>query len=1152
MTGKQHQREQKCHPQDRYKVCKRYSKQPDYWEDEFKTLTTDSKLSLPELSDVSTDDEHSIMQEEASLNDVSFYEKSRKYYNPEIKKECIETEVLTDGLELSEDFVSNCHRRFKKDYYEQMESPTTCIDLCESNPLKYKLCWVEIFSSHKALCRSVDGNLEIEISGRSNCGKVFNQDEVVVEILTKNISLISCHSGGKKVYGKIIGVTKTNENRPPHPVFVCTLDDFLMYHMKPICKTVPKIHVFHEKQEKYWQVKIYKHNPQTKELIPDRFISINRSKRKEYTFLVCYIKWNGLFPLGAVIGFYDGNCDIQTSLKLICLRNNVSTLYRKNTVIHTENIISRKTKKEKERNDYSDRLCVFTIDGDETKDIDDALSVAKTANEGYEIGVHISDVTSIIKKNDPLDLEAQDRSTSYYPGESNRPYHMLPEPLAENICSLLPNQRRKVLSIFFKMDELGNILDKKIERTIIKSQERFTYCKVQSILSSKDEELNLKKELCILLSISKRLRFQRLKNRSFALPFEALNEESSTSYFQSIEAHHIVEEFMILANKTIAEELVKKFPDCVPLRVQSKPSRSRIDDWLKRHPIIGHFVLSLQNQRLNGNFELSFETIPDDQTALQIPIQRYIWTKMTHDLKERNYENIQRKIGTDQFHPEQANAYESWVSFQETSSYQCSGVSKCHIHFSLDIDWYVHFTSPIRRYADIIIHRLVHAMIDNTDSPYTTDQVKTLCKNINSNRSRSREFAKQCRLLHLAKWLQRKPLLFHGLVASASDKSMLIRFPGIRELSKSCGEIQFQLLKLKSKPEIGSQDSTVLVTLNWQQRLYSYLEFAQHGTSLKRGHIKINPHQKVVFVSLKKWKSLIDCLVKQNFNSLSMDRYDEHLLEAAIECKGTQDDATSESSDGVIKKLQTEFSSTFSRSQIVPIQLGCEKKGGLEVPAVHLVEITRNVKCCIQHMSDPVKCFASYANVHAGNRKMSPKEYIQRWMKIFRMESSTNAVKSSSIIINDLHISFRCNEGYDGSFVLSKSFCQERDIFIDFTWNEEDELETSHQTDFLCIRCELVRGVPSIAKADCPPDERWIWIGHGETKCFQRGKSNKKIKVHFNLHKESRKPTNSMIDAVTSTGLAYTVEILQMNDGDKYVQVLRFNILFRLKTRKCK
>ena len=141
---------------------------------------------------------------------------------------------------------------------------------------------------------------------------------------------------------------------------------------------------------------------------------------------------------------------------------------------------------------------------------------------------------------------------------------------------------------------------------------------------------------------------------------------------------------------------------------------------------------------------------------------------------------------------------------------------------------------------------------------------------------------------------------------------------------------------------------------------------------------------------------------------------------------------------------------------------------------------------------------------------------------------------------------------YKGSFVLSKSFCQERDLFIDFTWNEEYKIETTHQTDFLCIRCELVRGVPSIAKADCPPDERWIWIGHGETKCFQRGKSNKKIKVHFNLHKESRKPTNSMVDAVTSTGLAYTVEILQMNDGDKYVQVLRFNILFRLKTRKCK
>ena len=1112
MTGKPLQEEQKCQPY------------------------------LFTFSDDSADDEHSVMQEEASLDNVSFYEKSHKQYNQENKQTCIETDVFTDGLELSEDFVSNCHRGFREDYYEQMQPPSTCIDLCKRNPLKYKLCRVEIFSSHRAICRSIESDMEIEISGRSKCGKAFNQDEVVAEIFLKNKTLTNPNSEENKVYGKIIGITKTNQNRPLHPVFVCTLDDVLIYHMKPICKTVPKIYVLNENRTTTCKIQIFKHDSQTKELIPDRFISINQSKRREYTFLVCYIKWNGLFPLGAVIGFYDGYCDTQTSLKLICLRNNVSALYRKNTVIQTEEIISRKTIYEKGRNDFSDRLCVFTIDGDQTKDIDDALSVSKTANGEYEIGVHISDVTSIIKKDDPIDLEAQDRSTSYYPGEGYLPYHMLPEPLAANICSLLPNQRRKALSIFFKFDKSGTILEQKIERTVIQSQERFTYREVQSILSSNDEELKFKKELCILRTISKRLRFQRLKNRSFSLPFEAPYEESSTSYFQSIEAHHIVEEFMILAHKIIAKELVKKFPDCVPLRVQSQPSPSKIDDWIKRYPIIGHFLFSLQHQTLKRNLVLSFDTIPDDQTSLQIPIQRYIWSKLTHDLKGKNYENIQRYIGTDEFHPEQANAYETWISFQETSSYKCSGVSEENYHFSLGIHRYVHFTSPIRRYADIIIHRLVHAMIDNTVSPFTSYEVETLCKKI--NRNRSREFEKQCRLFYLAKRLQNKPLLFHSLVASASDKSMFIRFPGIRHLTKSCGEIQFQLLKLKSKPNIGREDSTVLVTLNWQQRLYSSLGFATHAANFKRGQIKINPHQKVVFVSLKKWKNLIDCLVKHNFNSLNMASLEVDHLETAIECKGTHSDVSSESADGVIKKLQTEFSSTFSRSQVIPVQLGCEKKGGLEVPAVHLVEITRNIKCCIQHMSDPVKCFASYANVHAGNRKMSSKEYIQRWLNIFRMESSTNAVKSTSIIINDLHVCFRCDEEYDGSFVISKTFCQERDIFIDYTWNEEGEYENSHQTDFLCIRCELVRGVPSKAKADCPPNERWIWIGHGETKCFQRTKENENIKVHFKLHKESRKPTDSMVDAVTSTGLDCTVELIPMNEGDKYVEILYFDFMY--------
>lgn len=278
-------------------------------------------------------------------------------------------------------------------------------------------------------------------------------------------------------------------------------------------------------------------------------------------------------------------------------------------------------------------------------------------------------------------------------------------------------------------------------------------------------------------------------------------------------------------------------------------------------------------------------------------------------------------------------------------------------------------------------------------------------------------------------------------------------------------------------------------------------------------------------------------MVDKNLKSLETDTFEEEILVQRRECEGTHLDVTSESNDGIIRKLQSEFSLTFQRGQVIPVQIGCEKKDGFLVPKIQMLELTKNVKCCIQHTSDPVKCFAFYASIHAGNRRMSSSEYIQRWLKIFRMESATNAAKSTSIIINDIHIRFQSAGKYDGTFILLKRFCFERDIYIDFTWNDEQtsEEKISYQTDFLCIRCEIVRDVPLKSSALCPPNERWIWIGHAETKCFQRGNDNGDIKVHFKLHKDSHKPTASMMDTAAKDKLVCTVEILPMTDGDKYV-----------------
>lgn len=191
------------------------------------------------------------------LDGKTFYEDSCKVYNTQGQSQIIDDCLLTNGLDLSDECVSGM--TFKaKSIYDKMRSPDECIDLCKKFPENSS----EIFNSHRAVCRTVNDNIEIEISGRSKCGKVFNQDEVVVELFECRKKLHKSQNQSAeddKVYGKVIGQIKTNENRPKYPVLVCTLDHFCMYHMKPLCKTVPKIHILSKKRDKESQVEIYKY-----------------------------------------------------------------------------------------------------------------------------------------------------------------------------------------------------------------------------------------------------------------------------------------------------------------------------------------------------------------------------------------------------------------------------------------------------------------------------------------------------------------------------------------------------------------------------------------------------------------------------------------------------------------------------------------------------------------------------------------------------------------------------------------------------------------------------------------------------------------------------------------------------------------------------
>ncbi|XP_061168134.1 helicase with zinc finger domain 2-like [Saccostrea echinata] len=721
-----------------------------------------SNESDPEFESFSDDDSsgevnnEELDYEQRTTDD--FYNKSRNHYSNEFLDDNDISETLfSAGLDLSEGYVEERYCKEIK-MYDKMLNIRESLELCAKSPETYKHCKIEIFNAHRAVCTTMDGEMEIEISGRSKCAKAFNEDEVVVKILN------SFDNPNKqfrnKIYGKVICITKRNESIPKHPVFVCTMNDPFMI---PVCKTVPKIYPLKENFERTRkpEVCVYKFNKVTKELIMEETKIIDQSRRKEYVFLVCFIKWKGVFPLGAIIKVHDPDYSLETCLNLICLENKVSVLYKQKTIEKMSEIEREPDIELEENREDLTNLQVFTIDNKRSKDLDDALSIKEIADSNFEVGVHIADVGSIVKKNDDIDLEAQERSTTFNPGEEYRAYHMFPEPIATGLCSLLPFQKRKTLSVFFVIDKSGNIIEEKteIKRTYIKSRRSFTYQEVQKLLSnneSRDETFQSK--LILLHNISKKMRCKRLGIRMLSFPFKQYFSESYDEYNESLDARIMVEEYVIHANSFVAKLLHGAFPDCVPLRTQSEPSSCKMETWIKNNPVFANFVLSLQQQNLPKNQVLSIESVHEDNMSNQIPVQKYIWKKMKLEFSFGKFKNVERLIGTDEVHPQQAMAYESWKAFQKTAIYNCSGLCRHDgNHFSLRINPYVHFTSPIRRYADLVIHRLVHAQLDKKPSPYSQEEIDMLCKKING--CRNLEFKRQCQLLNLGRQLQKKASL---------------------------------------------------------------------------------------------------------------------------------------------------------------------------------------------------------------------------------------------------------------------------------------------------------------------------------------------------------------------------------------------------------
>ena len=355
------------------------------------------------------------------------------------------------------------------------------------------------------------------------------------------------------------------------------------------------------------------------------------------------------------------------------------------------------------REDFRD-VFTCTIDPKDAKDFDDALSIRKEGNL-YEVGVHIADVSHYVTEGSIIDREAEQRATSVYLVDRTIP--MLPERLCNYICSLRPNEEKLSYSVIFKLDEDANIKQWHLAHTVICSDRRYAYEEVQEILEGKEGDYA--QELRTLDQLAKKLRERRFKNGSVKFDREELHFDIDETgkptrcYFKkSTDATQLIEEFMLLANKTVAESIGK----------QNKQNNQKDQ---KNQNI----------QKKGKTFVYRIHDQPDPQKleSLRTALSPFGYKVKTSGTRGAISRGLNKLMEEAQGEREQKLVETLALRAMMKAKYSTHNIG----HYGLAFDYYTHFTSPIRRYPDMMVHRLLTRYQDGGRSA-NQDHYEELCE----------------------------------------------------------------------------------------------------------------------------------------------------------------------------------------------------------------------------------------------------------------------------------------------------------------------------------------------------------------------------------------------------------------------------------------
>lgn len=388
------------------------------------------------------------------------------------------------------------------------------------------------------------------------------------------------------------------------------------------------------------------------------------------TFVIEEWKYINHNPEGRIIEIIGKAGEIKTEIMSVIHQFNLPLTFPNNVITEAENVSEEIPHRViKERLDFRDEVC-FTIDPEDAKDFDDAVSLKEINSSTYELGVHIADVSHYVKEGSKIDHEAFSRGTSVY--LANEVIPMLPEVLSNGICSLVPKRDRLAFSVFITITKQGKIIDYKLAKTVINNKRRFSYEEVQEILESGAGDYA--DTLLKMHKLSQTLLKNRLKEGSIdfestevKFKFDKHGNPIQIIRKERLDAHRLVEDFMLLANKVVAEHIKtgrKSIKIPFIYRIHDRPDPDKIKE-------LADFVSQFGYTLDKG----------DGMTSKKLQ-------KLLDNCRNKEEEAVINEIA---------------IRSMAKAIYSEKNIG----HFGLGFKHYTHFTSPIRRYPDLVVHRIL-------------------------------------------------------------------------------------------------------------------------------------------------------------------------------------------------------------------------------------------------------------------------------------------------------------------------------------------------------------------------------------------------------------------------------------------------------------